>query len=332
MHRLLAAAFLAACSPALAQVTFTTGFDDPNDVWTSAQEAQLAAHAHAAGDAWGQWLGGTASLHIVIRADANIPRATGRSVTSSFVANRGGFDVFEQAFASEARTGVDPNGAAPDIELVFNPLYITDELWLDPQPTLRTAPVPADRTDAMSVFIHELGHALCFNGWSSSDPGDLFPFTFRSTFDENLQAPTAVDINFNGPHTVALYGGPVPITTGNPHHLGNPAGEPGEDLLPALMNGVVFLDGTRYSIGPIELVIALDSGVLLRCPADIAGPGQVQAPDGQRTADDLIVFVNRFFAQSPLADIAGPGQAPGADGEWTADDLIVFVNRFFSPC
>jgi hypothetical protein len=30
-------------------------------------------------------------------------------------------------------------------------------------------------------------------------------------------------------------------------------------------------------------------------PSDIAGPGQVPIPDGQLTADDIIVFINRFF-------------------------------------
>jgi hypothetical protein len=68
------------------------------------------------------------------------------------------------------------------------------------------------------------------------------------------------------------------------------------------------------------------------CPGDIASPGQLPASDGERTADDLIVFVNWFFAQDSRADIAGPGQIPGADAQFTADDLIVFVNRFFGPC
>jgi cytochrome c peroxidase len=68
------------------------------------------------------------------------------------------------------------------------------------------------------------------------------------------------------------------------------------------------------------------------CPADLAGPGQSGAPDGQYSADDLIVYINRYFAQSPLADIASPGQVAKPDGELTSDDIIVFVNRFFSGC
>src|SRR4030095_3774097 len=48
------------------------------------------------------------------------------------------------------------------------------------------------------------------------------------------------DLFFNGASAVALYGGPVPITYGNPHPLGNEAPRSGSDLLPDLMNGIVF--------------------------------------------------------------------------------------------
>ncbi len=32
------------------------------------------------------------------------------------------------------------------------------------------------------------------------------------------------------------------------------------------------------------------------------------------------------------SDVAGPGQTPGSDGQLTADDIIVFLNRFFAGC
>jgi hypothetical protein len=69
-----------------------------------------------------------------------------------------------------------------------------------------------------------------------------------------------------------------------------------------------------------------------RCLADIAGPGQSHGPDGQYTADDIIVFFNLFFAGHPLADIASPGQGQVPDGDFTADDIIVYLNWFFGGC
>jgi hypothetical protein len=51
------------------------------------------------------------------------------------------------------------------------------------------------------------------------------------------------------------------------------------------------------------------------------------------TADDIIVFLNRFFAGDLASDVSGPGQNTTAiDGELTADDIIVFLNRFFAGC
>jgi hypothetical protein len=70
---------------------------------------------------------------------------------------------------------------------------------------------------------------------------------------------------------------------------------------------------------------------------DVAGSGQTEGLDGQLTADDIIVFINWFFASDDRADIAGAGQTAGADGQYTADDIIVFINEFFAsdalpPC
>jgi hypothetical protein len=70
-----------------------------------------------------------------------------------------------------------------------------------------------------------------------------------------------------------------------------------------------------------------------RCgSADIAGPGQSPAFDGELTADDIIAFINLFFASDPRADLAGPGQTQGPDGQFTADDIIVYIARFFAGC
>jgi hypothetical protein len=73
--------------------------------------------------------------------------------------------------------------------------------------------------------------------------------------------------------------------------------------------------------------------VVVPCGAsDIAGPGQSAGADGELTADDIIVYLNAFFAGDFIADVAGPGQSPGSDREFTADDIIVFFNRFFAGC
>jgi hypothetical protein len=65
--------------------------------------------------------------------------------------------------------------------------------------------------------------------------------------------------------------------------------------------------------------------------ADVGGAGQARGPDGERTADDIIVFIAAFTASDPLADIAGPGPTDLPDGQYTADDIILFINAFLVP-
>jgi hypothetical protein len=65
-------------------------------------------------------------------------------------------------------------------------------------------------------------------------------------------------------------------------------------------------------------------------PSDIAGAGQSVGPDGERTADDIINFLNGYFANDCRSDIAGPGQGTAPDGQFTADDIINFNNMFLS--
>jgi formylglycine-generating enzyme len=68
------------------------------------------------------------------------------------------------------------------------------------------------------------------------------------------------------------------------------------------------------------------------CPADIAGTNQATIPDGELTADDIIVFLAWYFANDLRANVAGPNQSTVPDGELTADDIIVFLGAYFAGC
>jgi hypothetical protein len=95
-----------------------------------------------------------------------------------------------------------------------------------------------------------------------------------------------------------------------------------------------YFDGVSCGAGYEQYWLSLSGqAVVVACgPSDIAGPGQSLGFDGELTADDIIVFLNAFFAGDPIADVAGPGQDPNSDFEFTADDIIVFLNRFFAGC
>jgi hypothetical protein len=257
------------------QITYTVAFDDPSQTATGLY-LPITQHILASGARWNAHLRPITNVilevQVVIPATSPPPTATGRSVVASPVGMLGGLVLNEQGAAAEIRTGVDPNGAESDIELVFNPTYLRDQLWLDTDPFQRVTAVPADRTDAMSIFLHELGHAFAFNGYRDKNTGDL-PGAFLSTYDQHVSG-TDNNLVFNGPEATRLYGGPVPLNNDNLFHLGNAAPLPGADLLTDLMYGVEFTNGTRYDISLLDVAILADSGVpVVPVPEPLLGLG-----------------------------------------------------------
>lgn len=259
-------------TPASAQITFNLAFNDPGATYAAYYDP-IRSNLLAAASDWSSYLLSTtpSSLEIEVGFLTGIPRATGRSFTSFFVGNFGGIDTYEQGAAGEIRTGIDPNGAAGDIEINLNPDYLADELWFDPDPEARAAAVPIDRTDAVTVFLHELGHAFSFNGWRDGTTGAL-PDSYQSTFDAHVSL-SGDTLFFNGSNALSVYGAPVPITFGNYAHVGNDAPRLGADLIPDLMNGVVFYRGERYGISLLDLAITEDAGLRTRTFAAIPEPG-----------------------------------------------------------
>ncbi|MFN6482142.1 MULTISPECIES: Calx-beta domain-containing protein [unclassified Nostoc] len=241
-----------------AELNFSVTFNDPLGTFSPYYSA-IQSHILAAGSYWDNYIEGNASLEVLVDFSNPGPTATGRSVTASFVRNNGTFNVFEQGATAEIRTGIDPNGADPDIEFNFNSDYLTNELWFDPDPSARITPVPNDRTDAVSVFLHEFGHAFAFNGWRNAFDV-TFPGDYQSTFDEQTIFDGS-NFFFVGTQATSVYGSSVPLTYGNSTHVGNDFPRPGSDLIADLMNGVVYYRGTHYNISPLDVAILQDSGV-----------------------------------------------------------------------
>lgn len=290
---------------ACAEINFSVSFDDPNGDLTAAASL-IQSHVTAAGKLWASHLVGNANIEVVVHTNSAIPYAEGRSLTSNFVHKNGTFDVFEQGMAAEIRTGVDPNGADPDVEIEINPDYVYNELWFDPDPYARTAIVDINRTDAMSTFLHEFGHALGYNGWINSTNG-TYPGNYQSTFDERVSFD-GNNFYFNGAEAVTHYGNPVPLTYGNLPHVANFSPRPGEDLILDVMNGLVFYRGSRYLIHPLNIAMLRDAGV----PAIyVAGDYNL---NGTVDAADYTLWHNSFGSTStPFFDGNQNGTVDAAD-------------------
>ena len=255
-----------AVAAAIVAPRIEVSFVDPAAAY-SAYYADLQRTAVAAGLAWSQHFAGDFSgVDLAVSINfAALATSTGRSLGSAFVGTTAsGMTLWEQGAAHELRTGVDINGALPDIEFSIGAVgYLQSELWFDPDPLLRSAAVPADRTDAMSVLLHEWGHALGFNGWMDGSTGAL-PGSYASTFDAQIvpqSGPGGMTLVFQGAQAMSVYGAAVPLTFGNYAHVGNSGGRGGADLIPDLMNGEVFYRGTRYEVSALDLAMLADVGL-----------------------------------------------------------------------
>lgn len=265
--RKLTLALLAALPlAAQAQLGFSITYQDPSNL-AAAFRPQIDSHLGAAMGAWGNHLQGSANIEIEVRISNSLAHASGHSATSAYFGESAAGSVWQQGMAYEIATGIDPNGTDADVIIDLNPNYMANQLWFDPDPVARTAAVATGRTDAMSVFIHEIGHALAFNGWGNHTDGTTPAGWGVSTWDQHVSFD-GTNMFFNGPAAMAVYGAPVPITTGNNFHFGNsPAsGRPGADLVDDLFNGWVFYNGQRYAIGALDVAVLSDTGLAVAAP------------------------------------------------------------------
>jgi hypothetical protein len=203
--------------------------------------------------------GSPSTLNVNVVFD-NSPSANSSSLFVTPLYNLGPTWVYQQGAVDAVLDGIHNPSGPYDATIHIGTSYLTNELWFDPNPA-NIDPVPANKTDAESVFTHEFGHIFGFEGYRDQTTGVLL-FDAESIFDTWITFLNN-DPYFTGPNAEDVYGGPVPLTVGNIYHVGNPSG-PGADLevYPAdLMNGNVFYRGTRYDISPLDAAIFADLGL-----------------------------------------------------------------------
>ena len=273
-----------------ADVIYNVTIDDPNNLLAGYDDL-LRSTVIEAGNDWSKYLSirpGTTNINVDISANTSIPRATGASVTSNLVSILpDGTRVYEQRMGELYRTGLAPFGSQPDAIVSISPDYLKNELSF-------AAVTPSNRTDALSVFRHELGHAIGINGFlnlaSGAAPSDSVG-KYESTYDQYIVFASDGTPLFTGTAAEQIYGdlfngglaAPVPLTVlgGSQalYHIGN--GDittmscPTNGLLSDLMNGVVFCRGQRYEISQLDLAILNDTGLTV----DFTGKANSPVPE-----------------------------------------------------
>ncbi len=273
---------------------------------TTAEMTLLTSILSAAWNTWAAVLGTELAPNIRLEViDQTISgRAQGGEASSVNVfTTSDGLSIGQGAFNFDLQIGSNANGTTNDFRFQVDIDYLRDVLFFDT--TLNTAnDIPTNRADAFSIFLHEMGHALGYNGFGGAATG-----IFRSVYDYRSDYSAGT---FSGPNVPATLGGPLVLTTGNTNHYGNRTG-PGSDLVTGfLMNGVSWINGARYSIQGIDIAVLEDIGLPTIRDAIYdqtwmttinggAGIDTFQANYSARTADTVITLnTTSFTAPSTL--------------------------------
>lgn len=224
-------------------------------------DSALLADASAAVAKWSQNLYGlgTIDIQITVSNGTSIGTANGGPATSIFIGQDGGTSIFRGGAEHELLTGVDVNGASPDILITIDPAYIDKFLFIDPDPAHPSA-LPSNKISAIQILEHEIGHGLGVAGFRDNDTGALAGHA--SPWDQLVRIHADGGADFAGAAAQAVYGGGISITTEKNgeqyYHLGASAGDPvAMDLLAGYANPL----GTRLDVSNLDLALLHDIGL-----------------------------------------------------------------------
>jgi hypothetical protein len=290
----------------------------------------------AAANLWGARFASDAAINVQIDTHSYAARAGGTNSSGRLLyTNAAGKKVWEPGPLTRILTGSNPGATTYgyDILLGFDASFVENYYWFDPQPQLRTAQVPANRGDFVSVVMHELGHGFGMTGYRDFPTGQILG-SDATLFDDHTYFggngnPIAADgsrnsMFFRGTYSASLYGSDLHLTNKPPgdlnysqnyFHLSSCSGDDGLGL--TLMNGCVLPNGTRLPITPFDLGVFADLGYPIVIPT-----GDYNA-DGIVDAGDYVVWRNSLSQTGVGLPADG-----NLDNKIDADDYNYWRSRF----
>lgn len=237
---------------------YAVSIDDPKNELGD-QSGLVRQNVEAALAGWSAHLEGIGTLILIIEVKkTEVGRFAGASYTSHRVGEKDGLPLMEDSAPYKLRSGARLHERG-DAFILIPPAYLREQVWLDPEPFDRRRSVPVDQLDSVSLFTHELAHCFGVAGWIDPKTGGR-KCEKISMFDSHVVCDEG-RFYFIGEHTVALYGGRLPLThrseTQNVYHYGD-RGDSKPDIVHGLLNGIEFKYGCRYRITPLDLAILRD--------------------------------------------------------------------------
>lgn len=242
----------------------------------AATQALIADTVKAAGMWLGSYVAGWGDIAVLLSFDPNIATMNGGSSANRDIglvsaADGRSYRLLQDSVIAEILQGVDINGAGTDASINVGTTNLDRYYWFDS--TLATAgDIPQDKTDGFRVILHELLHAMGFNGWLANSQGD-YNGSYISVFDQFVVAAEGRSF-FTGASAVAAFGSPVPLTN---VHLGD-----NTSFAQGLLRGDTTLmsydyvpNGSRISLDPVVIGILRDMGYTVRdTQAAFTGTGE----------------------------------------------------------
>ncbi len=198
---------------------------DPDNLLGTDRELVLA-NLDAAMEDWGKWITGKAPLRIemVVSNDTATGRFGGSTTAMKFDKNvDDGFKLFEPSSVYRLRTGKIVPGSTSDVRILVNVDFMKRAYFMDPEPKLRTKPVPVGKVDLVTVFAHELGHGFGINGLINFSTGLPRESKGVSAYDRFILDTSSLgesNVYFNGPLAKQANDGkavPIFFVTGQPN-------------------------------------------------------------------------------------------------------------------
>jgi hypothetical protein len=154
----------------------------------------------------------------------------------------------------------------------------------------------------------------------------ILSFYVGSATDHNFFYPSTVDLRIDGGPRVSYTNPNAPTDQLNWMQFTVTFTATGATATLTFLNG-----SASYNYESLLDNVTLEAAPACG-PADLAGQGGIAGADGMLDNNDFIVFIDYFFAHSPIADRGSTGGVPGADGHWDNNDFVVFIDQFFGGC
>src|SRR5205823_1944251 len=122
----------------------------------------------AAANLWAARINSNQTIFETVDTQSYAARAGGTNSSGRLLyTTSAGKNVWEPGPLTRILTGSNPGqtGSGYDILLGFDASFVENNYWFDPQPELRSATVPANKGDFVSVVTHELGHGFGMAGY-----------------------------------------------------------------------------------------------------------------------------------------------------------------------